>query len=148
MITTLKGENMSIDIKMVLSLHLKWLRCEDSGKRANLRGANLHVANLREANLREADLYGADLRGADLRGANLIGAKDGAICRMDFGGWSICVRADKTSIGCQTHENKKWLDWSPDDVAKMHEDAREWWAIHGDVIKAAIRCVMSKGKSE
>ncbi len=58
---------------------MAWLRDEDSGERANLRGANLYGANLRGANLRGANLtganlYGANLTGANLRGANLYGA--------------------------------------------------------------------------
>nr|DAM40991.1 MAG TPA: pentapeptide repeat protein [Caudoviricetes sp.] len=70
----------------IIVSHGKWLRDEENGKRADLRGANLGDANLvdtdfeganlrnaylRSANLRSANLGGADLRGADLRGANL-----------------------------------------------------------------------------
>ena len=43
-----------MDIKLILEKHAKWIRGEDGGERADLRGANLHSA---------------DLRGADLRGA-------------------------------------------------------------------------------
>ena len=68
----------------VLQRHAKWLKNEEGGEKANLRGANLRGANLRGAdlrgaNLRDADLWDANLRGAnlwdaDLRGANLRGA--------------------------------------------------------------------------
>ena len=71
-------------IKEVLNNHLKWLKNDPAGRRANLYGANLYGADLRGANLYGADLYGAnlyganlygaDLRGADLYGANLYGA--------------------------------------------------------------------------
>ena len=53
---------------------MKWLRVQDNGKCADLRGANLRDANLRDANLRDANLRDADLRDADLRDANLRGA--------------------------------------------------------------------------
>ena len=77
-------------IKEVLNNHLKWLKNDPAGRRANLygadlygadlygadlRGANLYGADLRDANLYGADLYGADLRGADFRGADLRGAE-------------------------------------------------------------------------
>ena len=62
-----------MDIKKILSEHLKWLKGE-GGERANLSGADLSEANLSEANLSEADLSGANLSGADLRWANLSGA--------------------------------------------------------------------------
>jgi hypothetical protein len=74
--------------------------------------------------------------------------KAGSICRMDFGGWSICVRGDKTSIGCQTNENAKWLKWTAKskEIVAMHKDASAWWALHGLAVKAAIRVVMAKAK--
>ena len=63
----------------VLQRHAKWLKNEEGGEKANLRGANLRDADLwdadlRGANLRDADLWGANLRDANLRGANLWGA--------------------------------------------------------------------------
>ncbi len=66
-------------IKEVLNNHLKWLKNDPAGRRANLygaglRGADLRGAGLRGAGLRGANLYGADLRGADLYGADLRGA--------------------------------------------------------------------------
>jgi len=126
---------------------------------ANLRGANLSYANLSGANLRDADLseadlsdanlYRAKLSGAKLSGANLSGANlsyanlTEPICRMDFGGWSICIRTDKTSIGCRTHTNEEWLSYSPDDVASFATGAKEWWATYQAAIKAAILVVQS-----
>ena len=62
------------EIKTVLELHVKWLKCEEGGSRADLRGANLYGADLSGANLRDANLYGADLSGANHRDANLRGA--------------------------------------------------------------------------
>ena len=49
------------ELKQVLEAHKKWLRDEEGGKRANLRGADL-----RGAYLRGAYLIGADLRGAKI----------------------------------------------------------------------------------
>ena len=48
----------------VLQRHAKWLKNEEGGEKADLRGADLRDANLRDANLRGADLRGADLWGA------------------------------------------------------------------------------------
>ena len=63
-----------MDIKLILEKHAKWIRGEDGGERADLRGADLCDADLRGADLRDADLYYANLRGADLSGADLRGA--------------------------------------------------------------------------
>ena len=126
---------------------------------ANLEGADLRHANLSEANLRGADLRHANLEGANLYRANLKGANlsrtvvigaciNAAICRMDFGGWSVCVYADRTSIGCKTQPNENWLAWTSEseEIKKMHSDAASWWATHGEFIKAAIRHVIKNSK--
>jgi uncharacterized protein YjbI with pentapeptide repeats len=46
------------NLKEILDNHLKWLKNEKDGIRANLRGANLYGANLRSADLEGANLYG------------------------------------------------------------------------------------------
>ena len=61
-------------LQEIIKSHGRWLRNEEGGERADLRGANLRSANLRSANLRSANLRSANLRGADLRSADLSGA--------------------------------------------------------------------------
>ena len=75
-------------LKDVLDKHLKWLRDEDGGERANLSwadlsGADLSGADLSRANLSRADLSRADLSGADLSWSNLSGAD---LSRADLSG--------------------------------------------------------------
>ena len=110
------------------------------------RRADLSGANLSYANLIYADLIYADLRGADLSGANLSYANEGEVARLDFGGWSICVRFAQTSIGCQVRDNSAWLAWMPEspEIIKMHPQAAAWWTVHGEAVKACIRCVIAK----
>ena len=62
------------ELKNILDKHLKWLRGENGGKRADLSRADLSRANLFGANLSEADLSEANLFGANLSEANLFGA--------------------------------------------------------------------------
>ena len=62
------------ELKNILDKHLKWLRGENGGKRADLSGADLSRADLSRADLSRANLSGADLSRADLFGANLFGA--------------------------------------------------------------------------
>jgi len=114
------------------------LRC------ANLYGADLRSADLSGADLRCADLYGADLRCADLRCADL--PTSFRICRIDFGGWSVCITPIETTIGCQKHPNTDWLKWNPADVSTFADGAKEWWAQHSAVIKAAIKDVQKGSK--
>ena len=64
------------ELKIVLDKHLKWLKNEKDGERAdlgeaNLAGANFRYANLERANLSEANLEQANLERANLRDANL-----------------------------------------------------------------------------
>jgi hypothetical protein len=60
-----------MDIKLILKKHLKWLKDEEGGERANLSGADLYGSDLSGSDLSGADLYGADLSRANLYGANL-----------------------------------------------------------------------------
>jgi len=123
---------------------------------ADLRGANLRSADLRSANLSGADLRGANLRSADLRSANLSGAdlrganiantilpENYRVARLDFGGWPVLVTPTHTSIGCQSHENAKWLKADKRWIAAMAEGAVDWWARHGESVKAVIKDVQA-----
>ena len=58
-------------LKDILDKHLKWLRDEEGGERADLSRANLFGANLSRADLSRANLFGANLSRANLFGANL-----------------------------------------------------------------------------
>ena len=109
--------------------------------KVNLRGADLSGSNLSGSNLSDSNLSDSNLSDS-----NLSGAESGSVCRLDFGGWSICIRADKTSIGCQTQLNIDWLKWTPKDVAPMDDKAEAWWKLHGPAVKAAIRVVMEKAR--
>ena len=78
-------------LKNILDKHLKWLRGENGGKRANLSRADLSRADLFGANLSGAYLFGADLSGAYLFGADLFGADlSGAnLSRADLSGANL-----------------------------------------------------------
>lgn len=117
-------------IQNILTSHAMWRDGDTNGKRADLC---------------DADLFGADLSNAVLFGANLSNATvSEPVCRVDFGGWSVCVREEFTTIGCRKHANTDWLKWSPEDVKSMHPKAEKWWQTHGEAIKSCIRCVMEK----
>ena len=94
-----------------------------------------------------AYLAGANLARANLAGANLARANLPSgfrVAHLCFGGWSITVTPQHTTIGCQRHDNDKWLAWLPGDVSHMHSSASAWWADHGEAIKAVIRNVMQE----
>ena len=61
-------------LQEIIKSHGRWLRNEEGGERANLRGADLSGADLSGADLSSADLSSANLRSADLRSADLSGA--------------------------------------------------------------------------
>lgn len=56
---------MTVDeLKIIIEKHRLWLKGDQGGERADLRGADLRRADLQRADLCGADLWGADLRGA------------------------------------------------------------------------------------
>ena len=73
-------------LKDILDKHLKWLKGEKGGERADLSGAYLSGAYLSRADLSGAYLSGADLSGAYLSGADLSRAY---LSRADLSGAKI-----------------------------------------------------------
>ena len=86
-------------IKETLELHLKWLRNEEGGNRADLRGADLRGADLSGAYLSGADLSGAYLNRADLRGA----IKVPMYCK-----WTHGITDGMVRIGCEKRTIEEW----------------------------------------
>ena len=130
------------ELQQVLELHLKWLRNEKGGIRADLRDANLIRANLIGANLIDANLSGANLSDADLRDANLIRANlsganlidanlSGAIkvpiyCRWTHG----ITQGNLIHIGCEKRTIEEWdLFFASDEVLTTQRDKQEFKQI-------------------
>ena len=83
-------------LQEIIESHGKWLKFEDGGKCADLRGADLRGADLRGAHLRGAHLRGANLQGADLRGAYLQGVDlpNGIYQIVGCGSYNRCTTYD------------------------------------------------------
>jgi hypothetical protein len=128
------------ELKNILELHLKWLKREDGGARANLREANLRGADLRWADLSGADLRWADLREADLRWADLSGAIGNMlqVRSMQIEAYSISWTDDILNIGCKSYLIDEWRNFSDEEISKMDEGALEWWCKWKDIIFMAI----------
>jgi hypothetical protein len=93
-------------LQEIIKSHGRWLRNEEGGERANLRGADLSSADLSGADLSGADLRGADLSSADLSSANLRGADLDKtyyqVVRIGSrrGTTTYCVDDDNVLCGC------------------------------------------------
>lgn len=96
---------------------------------ANFRGADLRDVEFSGADLRDADLSGADLRGANLRGTDLRGAdlRGTGMKLFQAGKWTAIVMRGVISVGCQRHATESWRAFRDDQIARMHEDALQWW---------------------
>ena len=129
-----------MDLQEIIRLHKLYLENDSEGVRANLSWANLSGANLSWANLSEATLVDADLRET-----NVVNTKfpDGfKIIRLDFVGlWPVTILENATTIGCQSHPNSKWLEWTPDssEIKNMEARASQFWEKYGSIIKECIR---------
>jgi uncharacterized protein YjbI with pentapeptide repeats len=122
---------------------------------ADLRNADLQYADLWGADLRNANLLVADLCGADLQRANLQCAKlqytnlqdtnlkdtnlkdtnlrwvvgDGKRIKTIDDRYRIVIMPeyDVMAIGCEQHSIAKWMNFSDEEIDKMHTDALQWW---------------------
>jgi len=115
------------ELQSILELHLKWLRNEEGGSRADLRDASLSYADLRGADLRDANLSCADLRGADLRDADLSCAiKVPMFCK-----WTHGITDGLIHIGCEKRSLEEWDKFfASEAVITTQRDTQEFKQIH------------------
>ena len=123
------------ELKTALTKHSAWLKTENDGERANLRGADLHGADLRGANLYDAHLRGANLYEANLCGANLYGEKllktPLFILNLD---WHVTITTSHMKIGCQLHLISEWRSFNDDEISEMSSRALEFWNKYKSVL--------------
>ena len=155
------------ELNEIIEKHGKWLRGEEAGERADLRGAclsgaylrgaclsgaYLRDADLRDAYLRDADLRDADLRGACLSGAYLSGADlSGAnlwrcpgnrneiksIFASDY--YPITYTAEVMQIGCERHEISAWKEFDDNRILEMDgKSALRFWRGWKEIIFTII----------
>ena len=118
-------------IKTILELHLKWLKNEDGGIRANLRDVDLSYANLSGADLSGAYLSGAYLSGADLSGAYLSGADlSGAIKVPMYCKWKHGITDGMIHIGCEKRTIEEWdIFFASDNIIQTDRNTEEFKQI-------------------
>jgi len=80
------------ELKGICEKHIKWLRNEEGGDKADLSRADLSGANLSGADLSRANLSRANLSGANLSGANLYGAENATLA------WALTVVAPEGDL--------------------------------------------------
>jgi hypothetical protein len=93
---------------------------------AVLWDADLSNANLMDADLRCADLMGANLWGTDLRGVNLRDAI-GKVYQITGLCWQVIFTENQIQIGCEIHPVEEWRTFSNERIAKMGDEALEFW---------------------
>ena len=133
------------ELNKILELHKMWLNGEDSGISADLIGVNLRHTNLIGADLRNANLREADLRYADLEYANLIGAdlsycvgNNKEIKSLQLGTYDVAFTKNILCVGCQSHTLKEWKAFTDEEIAKIDDNALEWWKKWKDTLITII----------
>ena len=69
------------ELKEICLNHIKWLKNEEGGEKANLSDSDLRGSNLRDSDLRGSDLRSSNLRGSNLRGSDLSGSKNSQLAQ-------------------------------------------------------------------
>lgn len=129
------------DIIKHLEKHLKWIKGEEGGEKADLSGANLRWADLSGADLSGADLREADLRGADLRGAGL---RDTNIKVFHGGGWIAFIDPEFIRIGCKFFTVSEWDGFSDEIIDKMAIGALKYWKENKEIIMSISKKLQEK----
>ena len=107
-------------LKKIIASHGKWLRDEEGGERADLRGADLSGAYLGGAYLRGAKLSDTYLRGASLSKTYYqivrIGSRDATT--------TYCVETDNIVCGC-------WNDYKGGTLAEFRKRVESVYGKEG-----------------
>ena len=143
-----------MDLKSILEKHLKWLRNEDGGERADLSeadlsGANLSRANLFGADLSRANLFGADLSGANLFGANLFGAdlSRANLSRANLFGADYIEKAKNLFYPIACPEIGAFIGWKKARIMHNHSECIVKLEIAKDAMRSSAtgrKCRCSK----
>ena len=80
-------------------------------------------------------LQNADLRGADLRGADLWGVD---LKIFQAGRYTAYITSSHTRIGCQSHDNSAWREFSDEVIGDMAVDALDWWKANSAIMFAIM----------
>ena len=115
-------------LKDILDKHLKWLRGEDGGERADLSWANLSRADLSRANLSRANLSWANLSWANLSGANLSRANlsRANLSRADLS-WANLSRANLSGANLsRANLSRADLSWADLSWANLSRADLSW----------------------
>ena len=104
-----------------LEKHLKWLKDEEGGEKA--------------------DLYSADLRGADLYSADLSGAN----MKIFHGGeWIAFIDPEFIRIGCKCFTSSEWDGFSDEIIDNMANGALEYWKENKEIIMLISKKLQEK----
>ena len=103
-------------LNSIIASHGKWLRDEEGGRRADLRGTVLRGANLRDADLRDADLRGASLSKTYYQIVR-IGSRDATT--------TYCVETDNIVCGC-------WNDYKGGTLLEFKERVESVYGKEGE----------------
>ena len=109
------------ELNKILELHKMWLNGEDSGISADLIGVNL----------RHTNLIGADLR-------YCVG-NNKEIKSLQLGTYDVAFTKNILCVGCQSHTLKEWKAFTDEEIAKIDDNALEWWKKWKDTLITIIK---------
>jgi len=102
-----------------------------------MHGGVMHGGEMRGGVMRGGVMRGGEMRGGEMRG----GVMRGGVMTHDalfIAGlcWLITINDSQMTIGCQSHDLRKWWKYSDATIAKMDPAALAFWHANKDMLKA------------
>ena len=102
-----------------------------------MRGGEMRGGEMRGGVMRGGVMRGGEMRGGEMRG----GVMRGGVMTHDalfIAGlcWLITINDSQMTIGCQSHDLRKWWKYSDATIAKMDPAALAFWHANKDMLKA------------
>ena len=89
-----------------------------------------------------AEMHGGEMHGGEMRGGTMWGGEmHGGEMSKDaifIAGlrWLIFINNNQMTIGCQSHDLKKWWKYCDATIAKMDQHALEFWHANKPMLQA------------
>ena len=97
-----------------------------------MHGGEMHGGEMRGGVMRGGEMRGGEMRGGVMRGGVMThdALFIAGLC------WLITINDSQMTIGCQSHDLRKWWKYSDATIAKMDPAALAFWHANKDMLKA------------
>ena len=102
-----------------------------------MRGGTMHGGEMWGGEMWGGEMWGGEMHGGEMRGGTMWGGEMSKDAIFIAGlRWLIFINNNQMTIGCQSHDLKKWWKYCDATIAKMDQHALEFWHANKPMLQA------------